>query len=761
MMADGRDIPPSDLRSEMRGPRGTVRLAPAFGSPVTYEAEDTLVEPVRLNLPQLSDQALRTGPHPVKPPEETAFGSGLPNPGAAFSNWRIIERHAKGGLSLIYKVEHQTSGIRAALKLLQPYPRTRKILVDKQIAEANLMMSMRGPGFCDVYDVGVHPEYGPYFVMELLQGETLGAYMRRLAAVGARVDLLKVLDLIGHAADILHTSHLAGVVHRDIKPDNIFLERGAGERPTTSVKVIDFGIARSRFSPHTTADQNTIGTPRYAAPEMYQKGGIITGATDQFALAVILYEAAYQHPLVEAEERGLLELCDPRALFGNLEEPPRHLVPEGLWLVMRRALALVPSDRYPSMLAFEDALRSFKESRWQLAPAPAAQRKPMVPTVPAERPIQGHTPLSPRVTPEKAPTEKRTPKVEVPSVGLVERATLLVLAPPALKGKRFELGAEGVIGRHPATADVVLEHPSVSNRHLRYSYVTGGETAPVYAVEDLESRNGSAIDEIPVLSGRAIKPGALMRLGDVVMTLLPAGRVEPDGGFTSLADALAPAAPTARTSAGEDARDPIPQRALRRRVPLEVEWPAPTLLVIEPEAQRGERYELGASGTIGREIGYNDIVIGESGVSGQHVRYTLITTGPLPQDIVYLMQDLNSSNGTSIVSIRASGSARGPRAAAGSDLVQFDAFSSRPIAGWEMILLGDGACVRIAPPGSIGKRGSSFTYELPPAARRLDRDRARERSRLRRAMPWLVTVGVSAIVFISLTLLLTKLGVLR
>jgi hypothetical protein len=162
-----------------------------------------------------------------------------------------------------------------------------------------------------------------------------------------------------------------------------------------------------------------------------------------------------------------------------------------------------------------------------------------------------------------------------------------------------------------------------------------------------------------------------------------------------------------------------------------------------------------------REIGYNDIVIGESGVSGQHLRYTLITTGPLPQDIVYLMQDLDSSNGTALVSVREPGAARSQGRAAGADLVQVDAFSSRPIAGWQMIALGDSACVRIAPPGSITKRGSALAYVLPEAARRLERERARQRSRLGRVTPWLVTIGVSAIVFISLTLLLTKLGVLR
>jgi serine/threonine-protein kinase len=711
------------------GPRGTVRLAPS--RPAAPEVPqpgffDDATQPTPLvDLAELSQRAAERRPRAER---EAAAAGANPRAGDRVKDWLVTGPLAEGGFSLLYEVSHVTTRMRMALKILRPEHRTKEILVKKHLAEGKLLIHLRGnPSLCEVQDVGTSEELGPYIIMELLTGRSVRALMNVLAAKAQRFSVTNALNLVIEIAETIHTLHLLAVVHRDVKPDNIFVEErrdAVTGAPARRVKLIDFGTAKSAISPNTTAESATIMTMAYAAPELLNRQ-VVTGAVDQYALAVMLYEMLWQHPFAEQAFKH----ADKPGLMANwhateaVEPPPEHLVPRELWAILQRALAKRPGDRYLSMKDFADALRAFLRGGFSLPEPPAGYRAPLKPTMPAGRgalrrgDARGNSPTPPRIE------EKRKPKRTIALDEAVEEATLLVLAPPALRGRRFELGAEGVIGRSAAHADLVIDAAGLSNWHLRYTYVTGGAAEPVYAIEDLESWNGTDIDGEPVQTG-ALQVGALLGMGDVVACIVPAGKVQGDlQAFVPLRDVLAPvSAPT----------EALPRsRPLRRELGLAEPWPSPSLLLFAPPAMKGLRFDLGAHGVIGRNEGEVDILLADDSVSGRHVSYSLVTVGESPRDMVYLFEDLQSSNGTVVIN---------------SNNAQRQLVAG-PVHGAEVLGLGEVQAM-ILPPGSMTTAGNGSLAFKPfdgevRAARIAQLD-----ARYRRLRAIAITIVVALVVFL-------------
>ncbi|MBX3127089.1 MAG: protein kinase [Polyangiaceae bacterium] len=197
------------------------------------------------------------------------------------TRYRVRGQLGAGGMGSVYEVEHLELGKRFVLKALFRELSARKDLVARLRQEWRALGQLDHPNIINVTDAGTTPEGVPFYVMERLDGETLGERLRR-------VGRLEVTEAVSIATGILQgiaAAHRIGIVHRDIKPPNIFLPLAGG------VKVLDFGIAKlvTTSVDVITGRGMAIGTPRYMSPEQ-ARGDSVDGRADLYAIGLTLYE---------------------------------------------------------------------------------------------------------------------------------------------------------------------------------------------------------------------------------------------------------------------------------------------------------------------------------------------------------------------------------------------------------------------------------------------------------------------------------------
>ncbi|MBV9948378.1 MAG: serine/threonine protein kinase [Myxococcales bacterium] len=227
---------------------------------------------------------------------------------------------------------------------------------DRLRREAEALGLAWHPNVVEVIDHGRLPDGTAYLVMELLHGESLAA---RLRAKG-RMEPAELLPIAMQVCDALAAVHAAGVVHRDVKPSNIYLavERDEPTGPER-VKLLDFGIARVEWEEtRITNTGGPLGTPGYMSPEQEFGGGEIDGRSDLFALGAVLYECLVGEPPPPQSPSGLVRTgggVTPRFDAGPLKTSA--FIPAPWYSVLERAMAANPADRFQDARAFAQALR--------------------------------------------------------------------------------------------------------------------------------------------------------------------------------------------------------------------------------------------------------------------------------------------------------------------------------------------------------------------------------------------------------------------
>jgi eukaryotic-like serine/threonine-protein kinase len=189
----------------------------------------------------------------------------------------------EGGMGVVYAARHRALGKRFALKALR-----RELATDGEIAarfmqEARTAASVSHPGLVKITDFGKLPAGEPFFVMELLEGQSLAQLIRR----GGPIPAARGIDIVRQIADALGTAHELSIVHRDLKPDNIHVSPSAAGRD--HVTIVDFGLAKVVGVSRLTRAGMVFGTPHYMSPEQAQ-GEATDHRADIYALGVVMYE---------------------------------------------------------------------------------------------------------------------------------------------------------------------------------------------------------------------------------------------------------------------------------------------------------------------------------------------------------------------------------------------------------------------------------------------------------------------------------------
>ena len=211
--------------------------------------------------------------------------------------YRIIGQIGEGGMGTVYEAVHQTIERRVAIKILKSELATDSEIVARFFNEARAVNRIAHPSLVQISDYGQTPEGTVYLVMEFLEGETLQQRLVRLEKQGQRLRLSALLHTIWQVAQALAAAHDKGVVHRDIKTDNIMLVRDPAVATGERAKIVDFGIAKLlQVSRKLTVLPRTMGSVLYMSPEQCRGIPDIDGRTDVYALGVIFYRGLTGRP---------------------------------------------------------------------------------------------------------------------------------------------------------------------------------------------------------------------------------------------------------------------------------------------------------------------------------------------------------------------------------------------------------------------------------------------------------------------------------
>jgi serine/threonine-protein kinase len=209
-------------------------------------------------------------------------------PDTVVGSYRLVREIGRGGMGTVFEAKHVVLPRRAAIKVMHAELRRQPGMATRVVQEASILEDIRHPGVVRVYECALLPDHRPYIVMDLVEGETLA---NRLAHAGT-LSPVEVATLLAEICDVLASVHARGVIHRDLKPDNILLTPCDRDFP---LRVIDWGVARLGPMGRLTLDGLTPGTPIYMSPEQAM-GRNIAAPCDIYSLGVIAYELLSGHP---------------------------------------------------------------------------------------------------------------------------------------------------------------------------------------------------------------------------------------------------------------------------------------------------------------------------------------------------------------------------------------------------------------------------------------------------------------------------------
>jgi serine/threonine-protein kinase len=267
--------------------------------------------------------------------------------------YRLVRCIGQGGMGTIFEAEHTLIGSRVAVKLLHETFAEQREPVQRLYREARATGAIGHPNIIKVHDVGETSEGVPFLVMELLEGCSLGDHIERAGPQ----PIWFVLDVAEQMLSALHAAHEAGVIHRDLKSDNVFLL--SGDEGAVKTKLLDFGISKfvdpDQENLKLTQTGSVLGTPYYMSPEQASGKKDLDRRIDIYSAGVILYECligAIPHSASNYNALLIQIITQDVRPFRRI----RPDVPEKLEAAILKALARRRDDRWPTAVDFLEAI---------------------------------------------------------------------------------------------------------------------------------------------------------------------------------------------------------------------------------------------------------------------------------------------------------------------------------------------------------------------------------------------------------------------
>lgn len=291
--------------------------------------------------------------------------------------YTLLELIGKGGMSAVYKAKDLKLNKFLAIKVLLPHLMANPLSLQRFQVEAQAASSLSHPNLITTHDFGITQDGRPYLVMELLDGQSLSEILKeekRLPVDRAVPIFIQISDALAHA-------HGKGVLHRDLKPSNVLVS--TTDNGIDFVRLLDFGIAKmlpqeGAESMGLTQTGEVFGSPNYMSPEQCQ-GLKVDARADVYSMGCLMYEILTGRPPLVGDnimDTLLKQMNDPPQSFKSVD--PNLNIPQQMELIVFKALAKDPNDRYSSAQALGEALRAFQQNvtvllfkhiqnRWQMA----------------------------------------------------------------------------------------------------------------------------------------------------------------------------------------------------------------------------------------------------------------------------------------------------------------------------------------------------------------------------------------------------------
>ena len=257
------------------------------------------------------------------------------NPGDELLQYRLVRKLGEGGMGVVFEAEDIRLQRTVAIKVLQPSISGDVEMRERFLREARAASAIDHPNLCTIYTVETAPDGSLLLIMAYYRGQTLSELILR-----GPVDVPRIRDIARQAASGLHAAHMSGIVHRDIKPGNIFLLNSG------TVKILDFGLSRFVHQQQFTAPHKVMGTLAYMPPEQLA-GDPVDYRADIWALGVVMYEMAAGHsPFRQATQSATMT-----AIAAGRYVPLHHArpdLPSSIHRAVMGALRLHPHERHAS-----------------------------------------------------------------------------------------------------------------------------------------------------------------------------------------------------------------------------------------------------------------------------------------------------------------------------------------------------------------------------------------------------------------------------
>ncbi len=366
-------------------------MATADKEVISFAPEDPLSSPETLPSNRSSQQK-RLSPISIQQEESDDFEPTVRSPisssrsdsakpedlvGETLSDrYSLLEIIGKGGMSAVYKVKDLKLNKYLAVKILLPHLMANPISHQRFQVEAQAASSLSHPNLIVTHDFGITDQGRPYLVMELLDGRSLSDILKS----DKRLSLDRAVPIFIQICDALAHAHGKGVLHRDLKPSNVMVS--TTDNGIDFVRLLDFGIAKvlpqdGAESIGLTQTGEVFGSPHYMSPEQCQ-GARLDGRSDLYSMGCLMYESLSGRPPFVGEnvmETLLMQINDTPPDFKTID--PSLNIPHQMELMVFKALAKNPDDRYESAATLSEALRAYEQNvtvlllkniqnRWQM-----------------------------------------------------------------------------------------------------------------------------------------------------------------------------------------------------------------------------------------------------------------------------------------------------------------------------------------------------------------------------------------------------------